>query len=146
MGSFLSVSERAKIASRYDVQYSVSQVQRWWRKNGKNAVFLFVNTELDIIVITGQFRNLAHPFLIKRKQTKPKHTVQCGFTPDRLLSPYIPHDTMNSNVLIFNSAADIFEWPIFSVQDNLNDTIFVPHNTLFVRDWLKEVYPAKWIG
>lgn len=70
----------------------------------------------------------------------------CGFTPDRLLGPYIPHDTMNSNVLMFNSAADIFEWPIFSVQDNFNDTIFVPHNTLFVRDWLKEVLTAKWIG
>lgn len=115
-------------------------------KNGKNAVFIFVSTELDIIVTTGQWRNLAHLFLIERKQTRPKNTVWCGFTPDRLLSPFIPHDTMNSNVLIFNSAADIFEWPIFSVQDNFNDTVFLPHNTLFVRDWLKEVFPAKCIG
>lgn len=53
---------------------------------------------------------------------------------------------MNNNVLIVNSAADSFEWPIFSVWDNFSDRIFLPHNTLFVRDWLKEVFPAKWIG
>lgn len=34
------------------MQYSVSQVLKL-EKNGKNAVFIFVNTEIDIIVTTG---------------------------------------------------------------------------------------------
>lgn len=38
MAGVLSIEERAKIASRYEVWQSVVQVQRWWRaQNGRNA-------------------------------------------------------------------------------------------------------------
>lgn len=51
---------------------------------------------VEIIVTTGQQRNLAHVFVM-RERRPGLNLVWCGVTADRLPGPFFLYDNMNSN-------------------------------------------------
>ena len=69
-------------------------------------------------------------------------------TLDRILGPFILHDTMNAERYLTMLRDEV--WPI-SAWDNIEDLIFMqdgapPHFAIVVCEWLNVQFPGKWIG
>lgn len=86
---------------------------------------------------------------IEKSQGRPKLTVWCGMTADRIIGPFILRDTMNSDR--YHQMLNEYVWPQISQWDNVADIIFQqdgapPHFAIIVRDWLDEHFPGRWLG
>ena len=79
-------------------------------------------------------------------QNRPKITVWCGMTSDRIVGPFILHDTMNAERYLTMLRDEV--WPIISAWDNIEDLIFMqdgasPHFAIVVREWLNAQIPGR---
>jgi hypothetical protein len=90
------------------------------------------------------------PVVIAEKmQGRPKVTVWCGMTSDRIVGPFILRDTMNAERYLAMLQDDI--WPVIRAWENIEDLIFMqdgapPHFALIVRAWLDDHFRGRWLG
>lgn len=86
---------------------------------------------------------------VEKSQSRPKVTVWCGITSNKVVGPFILRDTMNSERYLAMLEDEV--WPIVSTWDNINDLIWMqdgapPHFALIVREWLDRHFPGRWLG
>ena len=90
------------------------------------------------------------PRIISEKfQNRPKITVWCGMTSDRIVGPFIFRNTMNAERYLTMLQDEI--WPVVNTWANIEDLIFMqdgapPHFAIVVREWLNEHFPGRWLG
>ena len=69
-------------------------------------------------------------------------------TSDRIVSPFILHDNMNTERYLTMLRDKV--WPVISAWDNTEDLIFMqdgapPHFAIAVCEWLNAQFPGKWM-
>ena len=67
-------------------------------------------------------------------------------TSDRIVGPFILHDTMNAEWYLTMLIDEV--WPIISAWDNIKDLIFIQdgaltHFAIVIREWLNAKFPGK---
>ena len=87
------------------------------------------------------------PRVISEKmQNQLKITVWGGMTSDRIVGPFILHDTMNAERYLTMLRDKV--WPIISAWENIENLIFMqdgapPHFAIVVCEWLNVQFPEK---
>ena len=90
------------------------------------------------------------PRIIAEKfQNRPKITVWCGMTSDKIVEPFISRDTINAQRYLIILQENI--WPEVNTWENIEELIFmqdgVPrHFATVVREWLNEHFPGRWLA
>ena len=82
----------------------------------------------------------------KKMQNRPKITVWCGMTSNRIVGPFILHDTMNAKRYLTMLKDEV--WQIDIAWDNIKDLIFMqygtfPHFAIVVCEWLNAQFPGS---
>ena len=85
----------------------------------------------------------------KKMQNRLKITVSCGMTSDRIVGPFILHDTMNAKRYLTMLRDEVK--PIISAWDNNEDLIFMQdgapqHFAIVDHEWLNVQFSKKWMG
>ena len=70
---------------------------------------------------------------------RPKVTVWCGMTSDRIVGPFILRYAVNAERYLTIMREEI--WPVIRTWENIEDLIFMqdgapPHFAIIVREWL----------
>ena len=79
-------------------------------------------------------------------QNRTKITVWCGMTSDRIVGPFILHDTMNAKRYLTMLIDEV--WQIVIAWDNIKDLIFMQYRTpshfaIVVCEWLNPQFPGS---
>uniref|UniRef100_A0A0L8I7P7 Tc1-like transposase DDE domain-containing protein n=1 Tax=Octopus bimaculoides TaxID=37653 RepID=A0A0L8I7P7_OCTBM len=82
-------------------------------------------------------------------QNQSKVTVKCGMTSDRIVGPFIPCNTINTERYLTMLQDEI--WPVIGTWENIEDLIFMqdgtpPHFAIIVCEWLNAHFPGRWMG
>ena len=81
-------------------------------------------------------------------QNLPKE-MRCGMTSDRIVGPFILHDTVNAERYLTMPREEIC--PVTSIWENITDLIFMQDGApqqfaIVVREWLNAHFPGRWMG